>query len=126
MRTVRLLRRETDGEHSVSFISLLSSLQMSGPVTLSRLAEVEGITRPSMSALAKSLFDKELIAKEADPRDGRIVRVHITQLGKRALDGSKSRRDAYLATVLQGLSESDLRILDQAAVILQRLTDHRS
>src|ERR1700681_2095667 len=78
MRMVRRLRRETDGEHSVSVIAALGSVNSRGPLTLGELAEAEGVSRPSMTALATGLLDQDLIAKEPDPRDGRVVRVHIT------------------------------------------------
>lgn len=123
MRMVRRLKRETDGEHSVSVIAALGSLNLLGPLTLSELAEAEGVSRPSMTVLASNLLGQDLIAKEPDPNDGRLVRVHVTQSGKRVLEQSRTRRNAYLAKRLGALSIDELRILDEASMILQRLVE---
>jgi DNA-binding MarR family transcriptional regulator len=123
MRMVRRLKRETDGEHSVSVIAALGSLNSRGPLTLGELAEAEGVSRPSMTVLAASLLDQNLIAKEPDPSDGRLVRVHITHAGKRVLERSRTRRNAYLAKRLGALGSDELRILDEAATILLRLVE---
>ena len=123
MRMVRRLKRETDGEHSVSVIAALGSLNSRGPLTLSEWAEAEGVSRPSMTVLAGNLLSQKLIAKKPDPSDGRLVRVHITHAGKRVLEQSRTRRNAYLAKRLGALTSDELRILDEAATILLRLVE---
>jgi DNA-binding MarR family transcriptional regulator len=123
MRMVRRLKRETDGDHSVSVVAALGSLNSRGPLTLSELAEAEGVSRPSMTVLAASLLDQKLIAKEPDPSDGRLVRVHVTNAGRRVLELSRTRRNAYLAKRLAGLHPAELLILDEAARILLRLVE---
>lgn len=126
MRTVRRLKRETDGEHSVSVISALASVNSRGPLTLGELAEAEGVSRPSMTVLAASLLEQNLVARELDASDGRLVRVHITQGGKRVLERSRTRRNAYLTKRLGALNIEELRTLDDAATILLRLVEERS
>ena len=126
MRTVRRLRRETDGEHSVSVIAALASVNSRGPLTLSELAEAEGVSRPSMTVLAAGLLEQNLVVRELDSSDGRLVRVRITQQGKRVLERSRTRRNAYLARRLGSLSAEELRTLDQAATILLRLVEQES
>jgi DNA-binding MarR family transcriptional regulator len=76
-----------------------------------------------MTVLAGSLFDNDLIRRQADPNDGRLVRVQITAPGKRVLGQSRTRRNAYLAKQLQTLNADELRILDEAATILLRLVE---
>ena len=126
MRMVRRLKRETDGEHSVSVIAALGSLNSRGPLTLSEWAEAEGVSRPSMTVLAGNLFDQNLIAKEPDPSDGRMVRVHVTHVGARVLERSRTRRNVYLAKRLAALGGEELLILDEAATILLRLVEEGS
>ncbi len=123
MRMVRRLKRETDGEHSVSVIAALGSLNSRGPLTLGELAEAEGVSRPSMTVLAASLLDQNLISRRPDPSDGRLVRVHINQAGKRVLERSRTRRNAYLAKRLGALDGDELRLVDEAATILLRLVE---
>ena len=126
MRTVRRLKRETDGQHSVSVIAALASVNSRGPLTLGELAEAEGVSRPTMTVLAASLIEQNLVARELDASDGRLVRVRITQLGKRVLERSRTRRTAYLAKRLGSLSLEELRTVDEAATILLRLVEEGS
>lgn len=123
MRMARRLKRETDGEHSVSVVAALGSLNSRGPLTLSEWAEAEGVSRPSMTVLAGNLLGQNLIAKEPDPRDGRLVRVHVTYAGKRVLERSRTRRNAYLAKRLETLDSEELQTLDEAATLLLRLVE---
>jgi DNA-binding MarR family transcriptional regulator len=123
MRIVRRLKRETDGDHSVSAIAALGSLNARGPMSLGELAEAEGISRPSMTVLAGSLLDHDLIDRQSDPKDGRLVRVQITEAGRRVLERSRTRRNAYLAKQLRTLNADELHILDEAATILLRLVE---
>jgi DNA-binding MarR family transcriptional regulator len=126
MRTVRRLKRETDGEHSVSIVAALASVNARGPLTLGELAEAEGVSRPSMTVLAASLLEQDLVARESDSSDGRLVRVRITPVGKRVLERSRNRRNAYLAKRLGSLSGDELQTLDRAATILLRLVKEGS
>ena len=107
----------------MSVIAALGSLNSRGPLTLSEWAEAEGVSRPSMTVLAGNLLSQKLIAKKPDPSDGRLVRVHITHAGKRVLEQSRTRRNAYLAKRLGALTSDELRILDEAATILLRLVE---
>jgi len=126
MRTVRRLKRETDGEHSVSVVAALASVSKRGPLTLGELAEAEGVSRPSMTVLAANLLEQDLVVRELDESDGRLVRVRITPAGKRVLERSRTRRTAYLAKRLGNLSAEELRTLDRAATILLKLAEQGS
>jgi DNA-binding MarR family transcriptional regulator len=79
-----------------------------------------------MTVLAASLLERNLVARELDSGDGRLVRVRITQLGKRVLERSRTRRNAYLTKRLGSLSIEELQTLDHAATILLRLVEEGS
>jgi DNA-binding MarR family transcriptional regulator len=79
-----------------------------------------------MTVLAASLLEQNLVARELDSTDGRLVRVRITLVGKRVLERSRTRRNAYLAKRLGSLSVEELRTLDEAATILLRVVEEGS
>ena len=110
----------------MSVVAALASVNSRGPLTLSELAEAEGVSRPSMTVLAASLLEQDLVARELDSSDGRLVRVRITETGQRVLKRSRTRRTAYLAKRLQSLSAEELQTLDQASAILLRLVKEGS
>lgn len=121
MRMVRRVKKQTDGERTVSEISALASLTRLGAITVGELADAEGVSRPSMTVLVTSLLDQGLVGKESDATDRRLVRVRLTPAGNRALAESRTRRNAYLAKRLRGLEAAELRTLEDATAILDRL-----
>lgn len=125
-RMVRRLRQKADQGHSPSVMSALALIGRHGPMTLGELADAEGVSRPSMTAIAAKLVDLGLAARSADAADGRVVRVSITPAGKRALEAGRTRKDAYLARRLSRLEPLDVETLDRAAAVLERLLEEES
>ena len=122
-RLARRLRRETDGEHTASAVGALATIERHGPLTLGELADAEGISRPSVTALAVGLETHGLIVRESDLADRRLVRVRISPRGARALQRSRTRRNAFLARRLEALDPEELATLSMAAGIMERLLE---
>ena len=120
-RLVRRIKRETAGAESVSAISALAAVKRLGAPTVGELADAEGISRPSASAQADSLEERELLTREGADEDRRLVRLRLTADGLKVLDQSRNERNAWLARRLRHLSEVDLHVLEQAAELLERL-----
>jgi DNA-binding MarR family transcriptional regulator len=55
--------------------------------------------------------------------DGRVAWVRVTPDGRRLLERSRRRKEAYLAKAIRSLDREELRTLEAAAEILERLTD---
>ncbi|MGH7904184.1 MAG: MarR family winged helix-turn-helix transcriptional regulator [Candidatus Dormibacteraceae bacterium] len=125
-RMTRRLRRQTDAEHSASALSALATVSRDGPITLGEMAKAEGVSRPSMTVIAAGLAAQGLVTRAADTGDRRVVRIAITPAGQQALQRSRTRRDAYLATRLRTLDDDELGVLDSAAAILERLLEKGS
>jgi chromosome condensin MukBEF ATPase and DNA-binding subunit MukB len=49
--------------------------------------------------------------------------VAVTSLGRRVLQRSRTRKTAYLAHRLRGLSEEDLGVLRDAVAVLEHLVE---
>ena len=81
------------------------------------------LNAPSMTRIVAALAEAELVAREADPEDGRVVWVRVTADGRRLLDRSRRRKEAYLARALRTLGPDDLATLEDAAALLERLTE---
>jgi DNA-binding MarR family transcriptional regulator len=123
MRLVRRIKRETGGAGTPSAISALAAVARLGSPTVGELAEAEGITRPSASAQADVLEERGLLRRERSDVDGRLVRLRLTSAGSRALERSRSQRNAWFARRLRRLSEPELQTLAAAARILERLLE---
>ena len=80
-RTARRLRQEADGGLSPSLVAALATVERHGPLTPSRLAEIERIQRPTATRLVATLEQQGLVVREGDLLDRRSFRVRMSSDG---------------------------------------------
>ena len=124
-RTARRLRQEADGGLSPSLVAALATVERHGPLTPSRLAEIERIQRPTATRIVATLEQQGLVAREGDPLDGRSFRVRLSPDGARLIQRLSSRKNAYLAKRMRNLDEDELATLERATEILERILEER-
>lgn len=103
-------------------LAALSSVDRQGPLTMSELCAVEQVQPPSMTRIVAALVELRLVTREPDPSDGRVAWVAVTPEGRKLLDRSRGRKEAYLAKALRDLDAHELETLEEAADILEGLT----
>jgi len=122
MRLARILRQKAQDQITPSQLSALVSVERDGPVTLGELAALESVQPPTMTRIVVALEEQGLVGREADPTDRRIARVPITAAGRKLLERNRSRKTAYLASRMRGLSPEEREVLERAAGLLERMT----
>jgi DNA-binding MarR family transcriptional regulator len=122
-RTSRRLRQEAGSTLSPSQSSALASIDRHGPLTPSELADRERIQRPTVTRLLVRLEAAGLIARAADPTDGRSSLITVTPAGRDLLNELRLRKDAFLARRLGELDAEERATLGRAATILERLLE---
>jgi DNA-binding MarR family transcriptional regulator len=122
-RLARKLRQEAEPGITPSMLAALSSAQRQGPLTMRELCTVEQVQPPSMTRIVAALAAAGLVVREPDARDRRVVWVKVTHDGRRLLDRSRRRKEAYLAKALRSLDPGELETLEDAADLLERLTE---
>jgi len=122
-RLARRLRQEAEAGITPSMLSALSSAERQGPLTMRDLCAAEQVQPPTMTRIVAALVEAGLVVREADPDDGRVVWVKVTPQGRRLLERSRRRKEAYLARALRSLEPRELDTLGDAAAILERLTE---
>ena len=123
MRLARVLRQKAQDSITPSQLSALVSIERAGPVTLGELASLESVQPPTMTRIVAGLEEQGLVQRDVDPADRRVSRVRMTQLARKLLERNRSRKTAYLASRLRGLSQEDLDVLARAAGLLERMTE---
>ncbi len=124
MRLGRRLRQEGQRDGlTPTQLATLATLDKSGPLSLGELAAAERVQPPSMTRVIVALEAAGLVARSADPTDGRVALVSATRAGRAALGAIRRRRDAWLELRLAALPPQDIEILRQAAEVLERLAD---
>ena len=122
-RLARRLRQQAGGEITPSQHSALSSVARLGPVTLGELAAVEQVRPPTMTRIVACLEESGLVDRHARPGDRRVVQVELSAGGRRLLDRSHTRKDAFLAKRLARLDPDEVEALDRAVAVLERLLE---
>ena len=118
----RLRQVRPDDELTLPESSALARLDRTGPATPGALAKVEQISPQSMGATLAALEARGLIARQADPGDGRRVVLSVTEAGLELLRNKRGARTEQLAQALSaGFTAAELRQLAAAAPLLERL-----
>jgi DNA-binding MarR family transcriptional regulator len=121
---IHLLRRvrSTDIQTGVTPAQLSAlSVLMSGPKTLGQLAAAEQVRPPTVTRLARDLERLGLVRRESDATDARVVRVRSSAKGSAILRRGRELRIGELERRLRRLSAAELRTLDDAAVLIERV-----
>jgi DNA-binding MarR family transcriptional regulator len=106
-RLVSLIRRLSPPGMSLTSAATLNTLERSGPCRLTALAAIEGVTQPAMTQLVGRLAEAGLVTRCADPEDGRVVHVQLTDEGRDFVARRRAVRAERLAGMLARLSKAD-------------------
>lgn len=121
----RLRQMPVPGDLTLPERSALARLDRAGSATPGALARMEQITPQAMGTTLAGLEAKGLIQRRSDPEDGRRVIFSLTGAGRGAQQDKRSTRTDQLASALvAGFTEEELRTLEAAAPLLERLGHH--
>ena len=122
MRISRRVRFESTHEVPPHQFSVLVRLE-EAPRTPGELADIERVSPPSMTRTVSALVDRGLVARTADPSDGRQVILSLTPEAARLLKEIRRRRDQWVTVRMKALGPEEQEILRKAAPILSRLAN---
>jgi DNA-binding MarR family transcriptional regulator len=120
-RLVRMLRRTGTADVSPGALSALASLASAGPCRLGDLAAREGVAAPTMTRIVAVLEEGGLLARTADPQDGRAVLVAATEAGTALVQGESFARSSALRRRVAALTPADRAALEAAMPVLEAL-----
>ena len=124
-RLARQLRQQDEGDLTPSQLSALSTIERLGTVTLGELAAAEHVKPPTMTKIVAALEEAGLVDRTSEPPDRRVVRVSVSEAGRRHVARSRTRRNAYLAERLRRFSHAEVEALAAALPALERLVEER-
>src|SRR4051794_38169150 len=93
----RLRRSRPVGDLTMTWLSALTSLDLSGAMTPRELADAERVQPPTMTKIIGKLEERGLVQRSPHPTDGRQVILAPTEAGREVLTGLRRARDAWLA-----------------------------
>lgn len=126
---IHLLRRarRTDPLTGASPAQLSAlSVLMSGPKTLGALAAAEQVRAPTMSRLVAEMERAGVARKQTDRSDARVIRVHATPKGLRALQRGRAMRIEGIEQLVRELEPDDLAAVERAIAALENVLGQRA
>jgi DNA-binding MarR family transcriptional regulator len=126
LRVGRELRREArEVGVSPEQVSLLVTIKYATGIGVGELAARERVSAPAMSNHVDRLERDGLVERTPSADDRRRVGVSLTDEGQRVLRRVRSRRTAWLASRLGGLTPDELAAVEAAVEPLSRLVEGR-
>lgn len=89
----------------------LGELERRPGITAATLARACLVSPQAMMILLKSMEQQGLVARSVHPRHPNVLELHMTDVGREALDAGRKRIDPVERRVLQAFSAKDLGIL---------------
>jgi DNA-binding MarR family transcriptional regulator len=120
--------RSQPRDMSLTSLSTLATLELTGPRRITDLAASEGVMQPSMTVLVSTLERSGLVERRRDPSDRRVALVALTSDGT---DYIRARRQAgveVFAQLIDALPEHETGELFAAITAIthiQRLDEER-
>ena len=81
------------------------------PVPVCKLAEMAGVTTPTVSAVLSGMVRDGLVERLEDPADRRVVRIGLREEGQSVLDEVLPGLFQHQSEVMNGLAEDELKTL---------------
>ncbi|MEP6843503.1 MAG: MarR family transcriptional regulator [Pseudolysinimonas sp.] len=122
----RLNRRmqTATGGLSHALLSALATIAKCGPLRLSDLAQLEGVSAPTMTRTVTELESRGYLVRAADPVDGRAVLIAAADAGTAAILRARATRAKVVSELLANLDEQDAAAISAALPALETLIDH--
>lgn len=120
-RQLRATPSGLDAALTPTRISLMLSIDRTGPVRLGELAEIEGINPTMLSRSVTQLVDAGLVTRTSDSADRRAAWVDATDAGRTLAERMRQERTDAVNAALSGLTAADRRTLEQAIPALEAL-----
>lgn len=81
--------------------------------TPAELADMSGVTRATMTGLVDTLERDQLVKREPDPKDGRMMSVTLTAKGAALIESILPEHFKRMTALLQPLNQAERRTLAQ-------------
>jgi DNA-binding MarR family transcriptional regulator len=120
MRTVAAELRAAGELPAPAHFGLLTMLSAQ-PRTLSELANLQGVSLPTMSNSISAMVQRGWVRRTAPPKDRRVVIIEVTPTGKAAVERVGRAAEAHLAVMLAPLDAASRRRLQAGLGVLRRI-----
>ncbi len=105
---------------SMAQLHILYTLQRTGEMTMSRLAEVLNVSLSNATGLIDRIEERGFVERTRVPEDRRVVLIRVTDAGRRMLDEVDAISDELLRSVFDRIGRSQIAGVGRALAALRR------
>lgn len=106
---------------AMGFVLLIIDSNKGTPAT--KIAPLMGLEARSLTRMLKSMEEQEFIYKEPDSKDGRSVRIFLTQKGKIARNISRQTVIRFNEHIRENIAPEKLKIFFEVIADIHRLVE---
>jgi DNA-binding MarR family transcriptional regulator len=88
-------------------------------VLIGEAADALDLTPSAMTGLIDRMTRAELVERQADPKDGRAMRLHLTDKGRAARAAAKSGLDGVNSHLTDGFTDAEIAVVARWLASLQ-------
>ena len=119
---VRPLKQFLDEGVSREMGFLLATLYLEGKeIQMSELAKRVRVSKQQMSKMVDKLIDLHLAERVADENDRRIIRIRVTEDGRKMLERQNQKEIDYYQKIMEAMGEEDRKQFVASVVNIQRI-----
>lgn len=116
-----LRHKMSDDSLTFAQFAVMRTLFQEGPLVMSALAEQLGISLAGATGIVDRLVNAGMIERQRSDSDRRVVRVDLSDEGRRRMAQMKTERHEFLVSLVSPLTDDDLTTL---VTLLRRVADH--
>lgn len=105
---MRHMRQWPGGALSLVHVNVLAVLDIDGPLPMGGLAETLDVSQASATGIVDRMEQRGLVERRRNDDDRRVVRVALTDEGRRLIAGMAAERREHLAAMLETLTDAEL------------------
>jgi len=114
------------GDHGLPFpvagpcLAILQEISDHPGATVNEVARMSGLAKSRVSVLISGLAAQQIVRKDSDSRDSRLVRLCITPEGSDRIAEWTALAQQAMGHLLQPLSDEELEVVSEGLAALQR------
>ncbi|MDV2481907.1 winged helix-turn-helix transcriptional regulator [Methanoculleus sp. Wushi-C6] len=98
-------------EMTVKQIAYLKAIDGHADVTFSRLAEITGTSKPTVTETINKFVRMECVYRERCPDDGRVAYIRLTEKGRMVAEAERNALSRMVERMVQTLDEDEIDLL---------------
>jgi len=105
---LRHMRHWPGGRLSLVHLNVMMTIDADGSLPMGALAEAMDVSQASVTGIVDRMEQRNLVERQRDGEDRRVVKVALTDEGRRLIGTLAAQRREHMAQLLDDLTEDEL------------------